>query len=75
MKNILTNYDEAMELVNQIAEFDPLSIEVIICMTIDTESAKYKDLPGDVLDRICTAVHAVNEELGPHIFTEGGHDN
>lgn len=66
MKTIITNYDEAMDLVHQIAEFDPMSMEIIICMTIDTESAEYKESVVDILDRVCTAVHAVNEELGPY---------
>lgn len=71
MKTIINNYDEAMELVHQIAQFDPMSVEIIICMTIDTELARYKESVGDILDRIITAVHAVNDELGPYAFTGG----
>lgn len=66
MKFIITDYDEAMELINQISQFDPMSIEIITCMIIDTESAKYEEPYGEILDRICAAVHGVNEDLGPY---------
>ena len=65
MKDIITNYEEAMELVKQISEFEPISMETIICMIIDTESSKYKEPAVDIVERMWDAVQAVNEILGP----------
>lgn len=75
MKNLVTNYGEAMELVHQIVQFDPMNIEIILCMTIDIESAKYKETAGAILDRIFNAVHAVNEELGPYQLDTNDYDH
>lgn len=76
MKDTVTNFDEVFELVNQISQFEPISIEVIICMIIDTESAKYKKSVVEILGRICDAVQAVNEVLGPYRAGMGeGHDH
>lgn len=75
MKSITNNFAEAMELVHQIAEFDSMSMEIILCMTIDTESAEHKESVVDILARVCTAVQAVNEELGPYTFKGDGYDH
>lgn len=66
MKTIITHYEEAMELVNQISQFDPMSMEIITCMIIDTESSKYKEPAVDIVERMWDAVQAVNEILGPY---------
>lgn len=66
MKDIITNFGEAMELVKQISEFDPISMETLICMIIDTESSKYKEPAVDIVERMWDAVQAVNEILGPY---------
>lgn len=66
MKDIVTNYEEAMELVKQISEFEPISMEIIICMLIDTEASNYKEFVLDIVKRIWDAVQAVNEILGPY---------
>ncbi len=68
MKNLISNIDEAMALVNSISEFDDVGMKSIICMLIDTASCKYKEPAGDIADTICTMVHAVNEELGAYTF-------
>ena len=72
MKFIITDYEEAMELVNQISQFDPMSMEIITCMIIDTESAKYEEAYSDILDRICGAVHGINEDLGTYQLDKKG---
>lgn len=72
MKDIITNFEEAMELVNRISQFDPISMEAITCMIIDTESAKYEETYSDILDRICCAVHVVNEDLGLYQLDKKG---
>lgn len=66
MKTIITHYEEAMELVKQISEFEPISMETIICMIIDTESSKYKEPAVDIVERMWDAVQAVNEILGSY---------
>lgn len=66
MKSILNNFDEALDLVNQLSQFDPMSMEIILCMTIDTESSKNKEPVVDIVERIFDAVQAVNEALGPY---------
>jgi len=66
MKTIVNNIDAAMELVNQISQFDPVSMESIICIIIDTESSKYKEPALDIVERIWDAVKAVNEILGSY---------
>ena len=65
MKDIKTNYEEAMELVKQVSQFEPISMEVIICMIIDTEASKYKEPAVDIVERVLDAVQEVNEILGP----------
>ena len=65
MKDSITNIKEAMELVKQTSEFEPISMEAI-CMIIDTESLKYKEPAVDNVERIWDAVQAVNEILGPY---------
>lgn len=52
MKSIVNNYEEAMELAKEISEFEPISMEAIICMIIDTEASKYKEPAVDIVDRI-----------------------
>ena len=66
MKDMITNFEEVMELVKQISEFEPISMECIICMIIYTEASKYKEPAVDIVARIWDAVQAVNEILGPY---------
>ena len=76
MKDIVTNYEEAMELVNQILQFGQMSIEIITCMIIDIEALKYKEPAVDIAERIWDAVQAVNEDLGPYAPRQGeDHDH
>ena len=66
MKNILANYDDAINLVNQIAEFDPRSMQSIICMLIDTCTAKYGGKAPELAEDISIAVRLVNEQVGEY---------
>lgn len=72
MKTIISNFEEVTELVNQIMQFTPISLEAIICTIIDTESAKYKVPVVDILEHICDAVLSVNEELGAYQLDKKG---
>lgn len=64
---------EAMDLVDQISQFDECGMMTIISMIIDTASAKYKEPAGDIAYLVCATVHAVNAELGPYqLDTEEG---
>ena len=66
MKNFFSNTFEAVDLINQISEFDYAGMRVIICMLIDTASAKHHMPIEEVLDNICSTVKAVNAELGAY---------
>ena len=66
MKNIYTNIEEAMTLVNQVSQFDDIGIKSIICMLIDTTSAKSGEPAGDIADTICALVHEVNSQMGAY---------
>ena len=66
MKNILINGDEAQELVNQIAEFDTISMNAIICMLIDTSAAKSGDDAVEIADTVYMAVKSINQEFGAY---------
>ena len=64
MKDILSNMNDAYELVNQVADFDDVGMLSIICMLIDTYSAKYNKDPKKIADLIRDQVHEVNDTLG-----------
>ena len=64
MKDILSNMNDAYELINQVADFDSVSMLSIICMLIDTYSAKYDEDPKKVADLIRDKVREVNNMLG-----------
>lgn len=64
MKDILSNMNDAYELVNQVADFDSVGMLSIICMLIDTFSAKYDEDPKKIADLIRDKVHEVNDTLG-----------
>lgn len=66
MKSIITNTDESMELINQISQFDHVSMTSIICTLIDIVSVKSKEPVAGILERICDAVIAAQELLGPY---------
>lgn len=66
MKSIYTDFVEAQELVNRIAKFDDVGMQSIICMLIDTCSAKYGQDAGEIADNVCQLVHQVNRELGAY---------
>ena len=63
MKNIISNLAEAETLINQIAEYDYEGMVSIICMLIDTASAKYHIPVEEIVDLITTLVKEVNAEL------------
>ena len=63
-KNIFTNLEEAHELVNRIAEFDDVSMQSIICMSIDMCAAKHNENAKEIAERIYNAVCSVNDDLG-----------
>lgn len=76
MKNFITNIEEAKDLVDQISQFDVVSVESIICALIDMVSAKSEEPVIDIIGAISRAVIAVNEALGPYRpGTEEGHDH
>lgn len=64
MKNILSNMNDAYELVDKVADFDDVGMLSIICMLIDTYSAKYNKDPKKIADLIRDQVHEVNDTLG-----------
>ena len=66
MKNIITNINEAMALVESISQFDDVGMKSIICLLIDTASAKYNEPAGDIADTICMMVHEVNAQMGAY---------
>ena len=76
MKTIISSTDEAMELINQISQFDDVSMMSIICALIDKVSARSKKPVIDIVAGIVEAVIAVNEALGPYWPDTGeGHDH
>lgn len=66
MKNFTTNIDEAKDLVDQIDQFDVVSMESIICALIDKVSLKSEEPVRDILAAIVDTVLTVNEVLGPY---------
>ena len=66
MKNIFTDFSEAQELVNQVAEFDDAGMQTIACLIIDTCSAKFRMDAGEIADTVCELVHQVNHDLGAY---------
>ena len=72
MKNIFTNPDEALAIIESFAEFDEISMKSIACMMVDTISAKYHRDSIDTAAQIFDAVISTNNELGAyHLPTEG----
>ena len=71
MKNIFTNPVEALAILETFAEFDKLSMKSIICMMVDTVSAKYHEDSIDVAATVFDAVISVNNELGSYHMPEG----
>ena len=66
MKTIFENFDEVQKLVDKIAEFDFFSALPIICMMIDTVSAKSGESAPEIAKTICELVGQVNNELGAY---------
>lgn len=62
--NIITNTNEAMELINQFSQFDYVSMMSIICTLIDIVSAKSKESSMDIVLSIEESVLLMNETLG-----------
>ena len=66
MKNIISNFSEAQELVNKVAEFDDAGMQTIACLIIDTCSARFRMDACEIADNVCELVHQVNKELGAY---------
>ncbi len=66
MKNIYENINEAMDIVNNLAQFDSVAVLSILCMAVDTVGAIQNEDPVEIAKNIYTAVTAVNQELGAY---------
>ena len=66
MKNIIANINEAMDIVNQIAEFDPVAVQSILAMAIDTTGAIHDEDPIEIAKNIYEAVTVVNTTMGAY---------
>lgn len=66
MKNYINNLNEIETLINQIAEFDCESMCMMICMLIDTASAKHHIPSEEIANAVCLCVKEVNEEYGAY---------
>lgn len=64
--NIFTHPEEALQLLDSFAAFDFVSMSSIICMMIDTASAKYHEDPVAIANTIHDAVQSINTELGAY---------
>ena len=68
MKNIYENINEAMDIVNNLAQFDSVAVQLILCMAVDTVGAIHGENPVEIAKNIYTAVTAVNAEYGAYTF-------
>ena len=66
MKNIITNINEAMALVESISQFDAEGMQTIICMLVDTCAARHGMDAREIADTVKTLVYAVNSEFGAY---------
>lgn len=66
MKTIIANINEAMSIVDQISQFDPVAVQSILCMAIDTTGALTGENPVEIAKNIYTAVSTINAEFGAY---------
>ncbi len=66
MKNIINNIEEAMDIVNNLAQFDSVDVQSILCMAVDTVGAIHGENPVEIAKNIYSAVSVVNAEYGAY---------
>ena len=66
MMNVFENMDTALDLVNQLSEFDAEGMQTIICMLVDTCAARHGMDAREIADTVKTLVYAVNSEFGAY---------